>query len=104
MLSDLHPDQDDIWALGSSPIKTSELAVLLSEYPLKQTADYLLNGFTHDFKINYEGQRNTCEYRNLLSVIQNPINAQKNLNNEIHWGEWLGHFAINLFQICVVLR
>ena len=37
-------------------------------------------------------------------VIQNPINAQKKLNNEIHWGEWLGHFAINLFQICVVLR
>jgi hypothetical protein len=52
LISDLHPDQDDIWALGSPPIKTSELAVLLSEYPLKQTADYLLNGFTHDLKIN----------------------------------------------------
>ena len=93
MLSDLHPDQYDIWALGSSPIKTSELAVLLSESPLKQTADYLLNGFTHGFKINYEGQRNRCEYRNLLSVIQNPIEAQKRLNNEISLGRMAGPFC-----------
>lgn len=79
--------------MGSSPIKTSELAVLLSEYPLKQTANYLLNGFKHGFKINYEGQRNACEYRNLLSVIQNPIEAQKKLNNEISLGRMAGPFC-----------
>jgi len=52
-----------------------------------------LNGFKHGFKINYEGQRNTCEYRNLLSVIQNPIKAQKKLNNEISLGRMTGPFC-----------
>jgi hypothetical protein len=52
-----------------------------------------LNGFTQGFKINYEGQRITCEYRNLLSVIQNPIEAQTKLNNEISLGRMAGPFC-----------
>jgi hypothetical protein len=52
-----------------------------------------LNGFTQGFKINYEGQRVTCEYRNLLSVIQNPIEAQTKLNNEISLGRMAGPFC-----------
>ena len=52
-----------------------------------------MNGFTHGFKINYESQRITCEYRNLLSVIQNPIEAQTKLNNEISLGRMAGPFC-----------
>jgi hypothetical protein len=59
-------------------------------FPGEKCPDYLLNGFTQGFKINYEGQRVTCEYRNLLSVIQNPIEAQTKLNNEISLGRMAG--------------
>lgn len=52
-----------------------------------------MNDFTHGFKINYEGQRNTCEYSNFLSVIQNPIEAQKKLNNAISLGRMAGPFC-----------
>ncbi|CAG2227242.1 unnamed protein product [Mytilus edulis] len=83
VLIERHPDQFNIWALGTSPVNVNELSKLLELYHDKQSAVELLNGFKYGFKIHYEGPRRSCEYRNLLSVLKNPIEAQKKLNNEI---------------------
>ncbi|CAC5417159.1 unnamed protein product [Mytilus coruscus] len=59
---ELHPDQLNIWALGTSPVNVNELSKLLELYPDNQSAVELLNGFKYGFKIHYEGPRRSYNF------------------------------------------
>ena len=46
-----------IWELGKTPIKVEKLETLVKNYPSKEIADELLNGFTYGFRIGYNGPK-----------------------------------------------
>ncbi len=66
-----------------SPIKVEALIQLLEKYPNKKSANILKEGFTHGFKLGYQGERKAREAPNLKSVVKDPVRAMEKLNKEI---------------------
>jgi hypothetical protein len=56
---------------GPSPVNVSRLAALLSEYPCREDAHILFEGFSSGFKLHYDGPREYTDCNNLLSVREN---------------------------------
>ena len=56
----------DIWALGKSPIKVEVVQKYLRNYPLKDVAQELSEGFLNGFRLKYTGPRVHRESPNLF--------------------------------------
>ena len=65
---------------------------MLHNYSNKHDAKLILDGFKYGIKLNFMGVRLPQEYRNLLSVKQNPSAAINKLQNEIDLGRMAGPF------------
>lgn len=92
MFSDMSTKRHDVWAIGYSPINTEELDISLQNYPHKDVANLLSDGFHYGFKLQYEGPRLPSESKNLKSVLQNPLAAIEKVENEIKLGRIAGPF------------
>ena len=60
----------DISALGKSPLKIEIVQRYLQNYPLKEVAHELSEGFLKGFRLKYTGPRIHRESPNLLSAFQ----------------------------------
>ena len=55
----------------------------MSEYPNQRAAEFLLEGFSTGFRINYAGPRLSATCKNLKSVLQNEDVAWKKVMKEV---------------------
>jgi hypothetical protein len=82
----------DIWALGKSPIKIEIVQRYLQNYPLKEVAQELSDGFLKGFRLKYTGPRIHRESPNLLSAFQHTEALKDNIQKEINLGRIAGPF------------
>ena len=82
----------DIWALGETPINVPTLKKLLDIYPNKSDVAFLAEGFEFGFKLHYKGPFYSGECKNLKSVMQNEVLANKKLDQEVALGRMAGPF------------
>ena len=75
-----------------SPIIVSEIIPLLDHYPLKPAALTLKEGFSHGFKLGFEGKRESRVAKNLVSVQNDPSTVETKLQKEITMGRMAGPF------------
>ena len=75
-----------------SPINLAALKESLNNYPKKDIAGQLFEGFSSGFKINYHGPRLPVETNNFKSVLENPQIALEKFENEIQLGRIAGPF------------
>ena len=75
-----------------SPIKLDALTHWLYSYPNAKSAHILLNGFTHGFRLGYEGERVARDSPNLKSVELDVDAVLNKLSNEIELGRIAGPF------------
>ena len=83
----------EIWEIGTTPIKLPELARYLTDYPFQDDKSCIYNGFKHGFRLNYHGPRVPVFSNNLKSAYQYPKELQFLLDQEIEKGRILGPFA-----------
>ena len=76
-----------------TPIKLEALRVSLSEYPNQSDAEFLLEGFSTGFRIDYEGLRLPTSCKNLISVMQNEDIALDKVMEEVQLGRIAGQFS-----------
>jgi len=76
-----------LWELGTTPISTSQLNILLSEYPKKDTAEFLHNGFVNGFRLQYTGPRGSYFAENLKSAKAQPKLINEKLSKKFCWIE-----------------
>ena len=81
-----------------TPINVNNLASALINYPDRNLANYLINGFTHGFDIGYSGSITCTEPRNLLSASQNPAVVCSALIKELERGHTSGPFRLPPFH------
>ena len=84
----------DIWALGKSPIKIEIVQKYLRNYPLKDVAQELSEGFLNGFRLKYTGPRVHRESPNLLSAVQHKDALKDKIQKEINLGRIAGPFKI----------
>ena len=80
--------------LAHSPIILSSLAQTLSDYPRKDEAAYLWEGFNYGFKIPYTGERSARISKNHGSALQQPDIIRNRLEEEVKLGRVAGPFDI----------
>ena len=68
------------------------LLVCLNGYGNKEDADILANGFVNGFKIEYNGPRVPCEYRNLKSAFDHAEQLSDKIDKEVSLGRFAGPF------------
>ena len=73
-------NHSSIYSLGHTPIKTIPLLHNLQGYHNHQ---FLAQGFTFGFRLQYLGQRGARESPNLSSVLSNTAIAQEKINKEL---------------------
>ena len=78
----------------NSPINIEFLATCLLNYPNRNLANYLLNGFLYGFDIGYSGPVSSCRPQNLLSARNNPQVINTSINTEIQRGHTSGPFMV----------
>ena len=78
-----------------STVNVERLAELLEGFPLK---DYVVNGFTYGFRINFEGTEEPLECDNSQSAKENPEAVEKKLQKEIREGRMAGPFKDPPFE------
>ena len=61
------------------PINLAALKESLNNYPKKDIAGQLFEGFSSGFEINYHGPRLPVETKNLKSVLEDPHIALERL-------------------------
>ena len=71
----------------------TRLQELLLEYPKKDDATFLSDGFQYGFKLNFEGPRIPFECKNLKSVQDNPVLAKEKIMQEVKLGRIAGPFS-----------
>lgn len=64
----------------------------LQSYPDKYAANYLKNGFSKGFEINYTGQRFHVYIKNLKSAMEHHDHLMDKINKEIQLGRIMGPF------------
>ena len=74
------------------PINLAALKESLNNYPKKDIAGQLFEGFSSGFKINYHGPRLPVETKKLKSILENPHIALEKVENEIQLGRIAGPF------------
>ena len=80
---DFRSRNNDLNSLGKSPIKVDFLLTCLEQYPMKEDAKLLADGFTNGFRLQYNGPRHFRDCQNLLSVKQNPTAATQKVMREV---------------------
>jgi len=79
---------------GPTPIKTDVLNSLLSDYPNRDSASDLLQGFGAGFRLHYTGPRTLSFCKNLSSCTDHPLIVQNKLLKEVQLGRLAGPFTI----------
>ena len=82
----------DIWALGKSPIKIEIVQRYLQNYPLKEVAQELSDGFLKGFRLKYTGPRIHRESPNRLSAFQHTEALKDKIQKETNLGRIAGPF------------
>lgn len=67
-------------SLGTTPVNRHKLEEYLKHYSQR---DFLIQGFTDGFHIQYTGPRHFRDSKNLTSIIQNPHIAQQKIRKEL---------------------
>ena len=78
--------------LGSTPVDLSAFEKELQEYPDRQTAEELKNGFKNVFHINFEGPRKLVISKNLPSANKAPDIVRQKITKELEAGRVAGPF------------
>ena len=73
-------------------VKPEKLVNLLSDYPNKQAAVELVQGFTTGFNFHYKGSKHFCTCTNLLLTGKHLEELTKKVNKELRLGKYLGPF------------
>ncbi|MBV2113348.1 MAG: hypothetical protein KUF82_20545 [Candidatus Thiodiazotropha sp. (ex Ctena orbiculata)] len=66
---------------------------MLVDYPNKEDAAFLSDGFSLGFKLQFEGPRIPIECKNLKSVVDNPEIAEEKIKQEVNLGRIAGPFS-----------
>ena len=72
-----------------TPVKVTELQKLLKGY---SDAEYVIDGFTHGFKLGYQGLRHSSYSENLISCQDLPHVVAEKIQKEISLGRVKGPF------------
>jgi hypothetical protein len=80
------------FALASTPVDSNVLVQWLSDYPNREDAAILSNGFREGFKLLYSGPRLPTEAKNLKSAIDAPHIVREKLGKEVEAGRIAGPF------------
>lgn len=81
-----------IYSLGNTPIKLEPLRKLIANYPFKDIANEILNGFQYGFSLQYSGSRLPRESSNLKSAEQSSTLLYEKLAKEVQLGRVAGPF------------
>ena len=90
-----HQDQDlvqQLWELGSSPIKIEALENLLLFYNDRKAAEFMLQGFKTGFCLGYYGPRLPRWCKNFMSAKMYPVDVREKIDKEVNMGRILGPF------------
>lgn len=79
--------------MGHTPLHVKQLVTLLKQYPAKEDAKVLVDGFLNGFRLNYSGPRFPIESKNLLSADQFKDETLEKLYQEVKLGRMLGPFS-----------
>ena len=79
-------------------IKVDKLQFYLEGYPAR-SKQYLLDGFSFGFSIDYVGPRQNFSSKNLISAITNPTAVDAKLDKEIDLGRIVGPFDTRPFSV-----
>lgn len=63
--------------IGSTPINTYNFDSLLVNYPNKEIATVLSNGFKNGFSLQYTGIRKKVEFKNIISAEEHDVEYMK---------------------------
>ena len=93
-ISDVFQDNTNVWTLGKSPINLTELQIMVLNYPDRDIAVTLYEGFLYGFKMHYSGPRTAAavDSNNLKSVFQHPSLVLEKVQTEIELGRIAGPF------------
>ena len=78
-----------------SPVRADRLHKLLLGCP---ESDYIIQGFTHGFLLDFEGPECPVEARNSQSALDNPSAVDEKLRHELELGRIAGPFHTPPFQ------
>ena len=70
-------------ALANSPINVTNLAIKLRDYPLRQQARELEDGFKFGFRLGFIGERIEQKSKNLTSALELKTETMAKINMEI---------------------
>ena len=79
-------------ALANSPINVTNLAIKLRDYPLRQQARELEDGFKFGFRLGFIGERIEQKSKNLTSALELKTETMAKINKEIQKGRVAGPF------------
>lgn len=86
-------NENDLRKLGYTPIKVAVLKKLLVDYPVKNDAHVLKEGFEFGFRINYEGPREVVNCVNLKSAYNFEQVTEEKIFKEVKLGRIAGPFS-----------
>lgn len=84
--------------LGSSPVDISVFNQELQDYPDRQVAEELSNGFSYGFSIKFEGPRKQVMSKNLPSANKDPDIVKQKIAKELAAGRVAGPFLTPPFK------
>lgn len=65
-----------------TPVRVERLSFLLDGYT-HSTVEFLISGFTNGFPIHFQGVRQSCKAKNLLSASDNPSAVDSKLKKSL---------------------
>jgi hypothetical protein len=81
-----------IWDLGKTPVRVPALKKYLDQYPRREVANKLFQGFTKGFKLHYLGPRLPIHSENLISAYEHHLEVKDKLSKEIDLGRISGPY------------
>lgn len=91
-------DNIDKWQLGATPIIFEQLHMYIQDYPHQEDKQFLLQGFSKGFKLNFAGPRTLTESKNLKSAQQHPDQIKNILDQETKLGRMAGPYPVRPFS------
>jgi hypothetical protein len=79
-------------ALANSPINVTNLAIKLRNYPLRQQARELEDGFKYGFRLGFIGERIAQKSKNLTSALELKTETMAKISKEVKKGRVAGPF------------
>ena len=87
-----YPDELPKLAPAYSPINVTNLALKLRDYPLRQQAQELEEGFRFGFRLGFIGERVEQKSKNLSTVFDLKAETREKINKEVLKGRVAGPF------------